>query len=211
MTILDRAAGAALGLAAMAAVVWGSNAPMAVHDSEQGIVRLAWSVRPERIESCRQQSEEELARLPAHMRQPVVCEGTSAQYRLIVRHDGVVVAERLVHGGGLRQDRRIYVFQELPLEPGDGTIEVRFDRIGPDAPLVTAPETDHDDRKTKRDADDRQAESQERLAAGETVPPHLTLTQRLRIRPREVVLVTYSQERRALAVLEGSVEQAIER
>ena len=60
MTIADRAAGAALGLAAMVALVWGANAPITVHGSDQAILRLAWSARPERIESCRQQSEEEL-------------------------------------------------------------------------------------------------------------------------------------------------------
>ena len=181
MTTLERAAGAVISVAAMAVVVICANAPITVHGSERAILRLAWSVRPERVERCRQQSEEELASLPAHMRQPVICEGTSAQYRLTVLHDGVVAAEQRVHGGGLRQDRRIYVFQELPLRPGDGTIEVRFDRI------------------------DGQAERNERQAAGETVPAHLTLTQRLRIRPREVVLVTYAQERQALAVIRASV------
>lgn len=209
MTTLERMAGAVAGVAAMAVVVICANAPITVHGSEQAILRLAWSVRPERVERCRQQSEEELASLPAHMRQPVICEGTSAQYRLTVLHDGVVAAERLVRGGGLRQDRRIYVFQELPLDPGDGTIEVRFDRIDPDAPHVALPGTD-DDRKNGHDADDRQ-ERRERQAAGETVPPHLTLTQRLRIRPREVILVTYSPDRQALALIEGFVEQAIER
>jgi hypothetical protein len=202
MTTLDRMAGAVAAVAAMAVVVICANAPITVHGSEQAILRLAWSVRPERVERCRQQSEEELASLPAHMRQPVICEGTSAQYRLTVLHDGVVAWERLVHGGGLRQDRRIYVFQELALDPGDRTIEVRFDRIDPDAPPLGLPETADDDRKSKHETDDRQAERKERQAAGEIVPPHLTLTQRLRIRPREVVLVTYSQERRALAVIE---------
>ena len=37
MTILDRTAGAALGLAATAAIVWGSNAPITVHGSDQAI------------------------------------------------------------------------------------------------------------------------------------------------------------------------------
>jgi hypothetical protein len=204
MTTLERAAGAVIGVAALAVVVICANAPITVHGSDQAILRLAWSVRPERVEHCRQQSEEELERLPAHMRQPVICEGTSAQYRLTVLHDGVVAAEQLVHGGGLRQDRRIYVFQELPLDPGEGTIEVRFDRIDPDAPNMAAPATD-DDRKTGHDPDDRRVERKDRQEAGETVPPHLILTQRLQIRPREVVLVTYSQERQALAVIRASV------
>ena len=182
MTTLDRAAGAVLVFAAMAAIVWGASAPITVHGSDQAMLRLAWSARPERIENCRQLSEEELARVPAHMRQPVACEGASAEYRLTVRHDGIVVADRTVHGGGLRQDRRIYIFDELPLDPGDGTIEVRFDRIDSNAPGKTVPANDHADR----------------------VPPHLAFVQRLRIEPREVILVTYAPEQRALVGIQGA-------
>jgi hypothetical protein len=119
---LDRIIGAAAALAAMAAIVWASNAPMTIHGSNQGLLRLAWSALPERVEVCREQSAEELARLPAHMRQPLVCEGTSARYRLTVRHEGRLIADRILHGGGVRQDRRLYVFHELPLEPGQTTI-----------------------------------------------------------------------------------------
>ena len=140
MTIGDRVTGVALGLGAMAAIVLAANAPITVHGSDHALLRLAWSARPERIENCRQQSDEELARLPAHMRQPVVCEGVSAQYRLTVRREGRVVADRIVHGGGLRQDRRIYVFHELPLDPGSSSIEVRFDRIDSDSGRVTRSE-----------------------------------------------------------------------
>ena len=204
MTTLERVAGAVIGVAGLSGLVICANASITVHGSGQAILRLAFSVRPERIERCRQQSDEELERLPAHMRQPIICEGTSAEYRLTVLHDGVVAAERLVHGGGLRHDRRIYVFQELPLAPGEGTIEVRFDRIDADTSHVAEPETDHDGRKSERDPDDREAEQRDRQS-GETVPAHLMLTQRLQIRSREVILVTYAQERRALAAIRAPV------
>jgi hypothetical protein len=204
MTIVDRAAGAALGLAATAAIVWGANAPITVHGSDQAILRLAWSARPERIESCRQLSEEELARLPAHMRQPVVCEGASAQYRLTVRHEGRVVADEIVHGGGLRQDRRLYVFHELPLDPGKGSIEVRFDRIDSDAERVTPPEKRHDEPGETENKHDGQGQGANRQAGGETVPPHMVFAQRLHVQPREVILITYSPEHRALAGIQGS-------
>ena len=204
MTIADRAAGAAIGLVAMVALVWGANAPITVHGSDQAILRLAWSARPERIESCRQQSEEELARLPQHMRQPVVCEGVSAQYRLTVRHDGRVVADEIVHGGGLRQDRRLYVFHELPLNPGKGSIEVRFDRIDSDSERVTPPGKRNEEQRETED----QHDGQEQLAkqtGGETVPPHMVFAQRLHVQQREVILITYSPEHRALVGIQGSV------
>jgi hypothetical protein len=153
---------------------------MTLRGSDQAILRLAWSARPERIERCRQQSEAELARLPAHMRQPVVCEGASAQYRLTVRDDGRLVAERVVHGGGLRQDRRLYIFQEVPLNPGDRRIEVRFERL-----------------------DSESADTGNPQSGGETIPAHLAFDQRVRVSPREVVLVTYSPERQALVDIQG--------
>ena len=205
MTIGDRVAGVALGLAAMAAIVWGANAPITVHGSDQAILRLAWSVRPERIESCRQQSEEELARLPQHMRQPVVCEGVSAQYRLTVRREGTVIAEQIVRSGGLRHDRRIYVFHELPLDPGDGLIEVRFDRIDSDSERVTPPEKHYEQQEETEDKHDGHGQKANRQAGGETVPPHMVFAQRLHVQPREVILITYSPEHRALVGIQGSV------
>jgi hypothetical protein len=206
MRTLSRTAGTVLGIAAMAVLVIAANTPITVHDSEQGILRLAWSVRPERIERCRRQSEEELARLPAHMRQPVICEGASAEYRLTVLHDGAVAAERVVRGGGFRHDRRVYVFHELPLDPGDATIEVRFDRIDLDTPRMSLPEAGHDGRKEAHRAEAGETDRGVLQAAGETVPPQLRFTQRLRVRPREVILVTYSPERRALAGVRGDYE-----
>ena len=206
MTIGDRVAGVALGLGAMAAIVLAANAPITVHGSDHALLRLAWSARPERIENCRQQSDEELARLPAHMRQPVVCEGVSAQYRLTVRREGRVVAHRIVRGGGLRQDRRIYVFQELPLDPGDSSIEVRFDRLEPDSPSVPVPEKGHEDGSKTEDEDGQRGRNGNRQDAGETVPAHLVFDQRMRIQTREVILVTYSPERRALIAIQGAAQ-----
>jgi hypothetical protein len=162
-------------------MIWASTAPFTVHDSNAAVMRLAWSARPERVEECRQRSNEELAKLPQHMRQRIVCDGVSAQYRLTVLYDGVAVSDLLLHGGGLRQDRRLYVFHEVQLRPGDARIEVRFDRQGGETPATVSAES-----------------------RGETVPPHLLLEQRLRIRPREVVLVTYSPERRALLAVQNS-------
>ncbi len=129
MTPRDRAAGLALVVVLMVGLVWASNAPMTTNPSPDPRLRLAWSARPERIEKCRQQSEEELARLPAHMRQPVACEGTTAEYRLQVRIEGALVADRVVRGGGLRRDRRLYVFEEIVLPAGEAAVDVTFDRV----------------------------------------------------------------------------------
>jgi hypothetical protein len=183
MTLLSRVAAIALGAGAMIAVVSASMASITVHGSNEAVLRLAWSARPERIEQCRQQSEEELARLPPHMRQPVVCEGVAAAYRLTVRREGALVAQRVVRGGGLRHDRRLYVFHEVVMPSGEGAIDIRFDRLDAVTPSRLA------------------GASVTSLSA---VPPHLSFEQRVRFRPREAVLITYDPDRRTLVARQGS-------
>lgn len=182
MTLLNRVAGAAVGAIAMALLAWASTAPVTVHDSRDAVLRLAWSARPERVERCRQQSEEELARLPRHMRQPVVCEGVAAQYRLTVRRDRTVIAVQAVRGGGLRQDRRLYVFHEVPVPAGESLVDVVFERL---------------DTGTSNP-------SSEPSSGAPAVPPYLSYERRLRLRPREVALITYDEARRALVSSQGS-------
>jgi hypothetical protein len=183
VTLLTRALGLVVTLALMGALVWASSAPITAHGSHDAVLRVAWSARPERIEKCRERTEEELAKLPQHMRQRLLCEGVSAQYRLTVLYNGTLVSEQLLHGGGLRQDRRLYVFNEVRLTAGDALLEVRFDLQGDQTPAAEKSKT-----------------------RGETVPPHLSLEQRVRVRPREVILVTYSPERRALVAVQDAVQ-----
>ena len=193
MTPVDRGLGVALAAAAMAGVVWASNAPMTAHRVSYAVLRLAWSARPERIETCQQQSADELARLPQHMRQAVVCDGTTAEYRLEVRVDGEVIADQLVHGGGLRQDRRLYVFQELRVREGEAAIDVRFHR-GDAGEKSPAAKRDHEDG----DEDDGELDRHR----GQTVPPRLSFERRLRFSPRAVILITYDPDRRELVTVQ---------
>ena len=191
LTLRDRAAGVVLALAVMAGLVWASNAPLTTNRTPDARLRLAWSARPERIEKCRQQSEEELARLPAHMRQAVACEGTTAEYRLQVRIDGALVADRVVHGGGLRRDRRLYVFEEVVLPTAESTVDVRFDRVDSSEPGVAA-----------REREREQAELTP--VQREEVPAHLSFAQRIHLTSREVMLVTYNPDRQELMAVQDS-------
>jgi hypothetical protein len=183
-----RILGAIVAAGLVAGLVRASSAPLVVHPSNDGLLRLAWSARPERIQKCRQRSDEELAKLPQHMRQPLACEGTTAEYRLQVRVEGVLVVERIVRGGGLRRDRRLYVFEELPLAAGaERAIDVRLDRVESDAGTPAVPAADSSGPRV------------------DAVPPHLAFERRLRVAPRQVVLITYDREREAL-VLGGPLQ-----
>ena len=96
----------ALSLGAMALL---SAAPVRSEDSESARLRLSWSARPERIETCRVLSK-------------------FATYALDVFVDGRLVHQSVVRGAGLRHDRPIFLLREIPVPPGAHRIRVSFDR-----------------------------------------------------------------------------------
>ncbi len=173
-------AASAIVAGVMAVVAWGSTTPLTVHDGSRAAVRLAWSARPERIEVCRERTAEDLARMPVHMRQPLECVGTTAEYQLTVHANGEAVASQRVHGAGLRRDRRLFVLREIDVEPGRVRIGVRFDRIGGD----------------NRGGPGSGGTSAARGPRGRDVaPPRLAFDETLDIAAGDVVLITYDPER----------------
>jgi len=198
-----------MGLAAALLVTIGITWASAVRmpsASAAAVLRLAWTARPERIEDCRPQREEEMEKLPTHMRQAVVCTGTTATYRLEVRREGAVIADQIVRGGGLRHDRPLYVFRDISLPPGDAAIAVRFFRVDgvgkPTASDAAVPAGSPQDRHSMND-DRRRREDEERIRGQEeAIPAVLPLERRFHFMPREVILVTYDAERRELVALE---------
>ena len=175
MTGVWRAVGILLAIAATVGLTRASSVPFSPH-GEQAVLRLAWTARPERIEDCRQKSDEELSKLPPHMRQPMSCVGTSATYSLEVRWNDRVIAQQMMRGGGLRHDRPLYLFRNIELPPGDAAIRVAFQRVE----SVTGNARRHD----------------------EAIPSSVVLERRLALQSRKVALVTYDAERRDLVIVD---------
>lgn len=194
-----RAVGGAAALGIALLLAWLSRAPMRVSGSDAGLIRVAWSARPERVERCVTRTDEELREVPSHMRQRVVCEGRSARYRMLVRRDGEVLADEVVTGAGARHDRPIYVLREFPTRPGALRLEVSLQRLDSVAP-GTARADDDDDRGAGEIAPDRERrERQERgRRMGEAMPPSLSLSAEHVVAARSVLLITYDAESRAL-------------
>ena len=174
MTRLHVVGGILAATLGIALVAWASSAPLTVYPEDHGVVRLAWSLRPDRLETCRQRSAEELARLTQHMRQETVCEGGTAAYDLTVRRDGAVVAQQRVRGGGWRHDRRLYVLHDIEVPRGASQIDVQFERADGGAAPNGAP------------------------IQPDQAPAHLSFSERLDLASREVVLITYSPGQRTL-------------
>ncbi len=213
-----RALAVLLAIVVTAALVLLSRAGYATGRGTEGLLRLSWSGRPERIERCRRYTDEELAERPAHMRQRLECEGSSARYGLRVETDGRAVSLDTVTGGGLRGDRPIHFLGEYPLLPGARTISVEVVRV--DTTDADGEEAeDQDDAEDEAGADDdedaeessglesdrgvREREERKRQRQ-EALPPRLSLDTTVTVGRGEVVLVTYDRGVRRLVMVGGS-------
>jgi hypothetical protein len=189
-----RGAGLLLAVAAAAGTGWLSEAPYPGATADQAMIRLVFGVRAEQLEQCRRVSAEELAKLPPHMRQAVICEGQSAHYRLQVRVDEASVFNAELTGGGIRHDRPIHALREIAVAPGRRHLRVEWRRI---EPADSAAESAPSDSLSGRDRRDSETRARRRL---EAAPAEMLLDETVLVGPRQVVLVTYQPEGRKLAL-----------
>lgn len=204
MNIARRSLGAVVSFAALLGMAWASRAPLPVDRSGDAFIRVSFGARPERIESCRRQSNEELAKVAPQMRLRVVCEGVTARYRLEVRQDDRILLSQLVRGGGLRHDRQLYVSRDLRVPPGGATYSVSLTRIDT---VRRAEDAEHEDDEEEgaeggtshlpgRAA--REMDEQRRRRE-EAIPAELRLDIGATLVSGEVLLITYDQNTRQLA------------
>jgi len=207
MNIAPRALGVALAAATLMAVSWISRAPMRLSSGDGAVVRISLGARPERIENCRTQTDEELAKLAPQMRQRVVCEGVTARYLLEVRHDRTVLWSQVVRGGGLRHDRQLYVSRAIPVPAGAGSYRVSLHRVdtvdaraaatppGDTGATIGTPADTGPDLMLGRSVREAEARSRRRE---EVVPATLDLSVEANLETNEVLLFTYDPEQRIL-------------
>ena len=117
-----------------------SRLPYPVADEDVAVLRLSWRAAARVEEACRTLSAEELERLPVHMRNPEACRRRGVPYRLEVEVDGAPTLGERMQPAGPQGDRPIYVFHDLPVEPGDHHVRVTF-----------VPQEDEDDQDDERD------------------------------------------------------------
>jgi hypothetical protein len=175
-TTLRRTAAVLLAVAVTVAIAGLSRVPYAASPTDDGVLRLSWRIPGEMVETCRQLTEEEIARRPVHMRREVECERRVLPYTLTVRIGGEMVMRETVQPGRGRGVRPLGVHRELPLPPGAYEVEV-----------VWYPEME--DLEAEVDA-----ERSFRIATA------------LRLDPGDVALVTYDTDRRAPTALGPGVE-----
>jgi hypothetical protein len=186
-----RLVGAAVAAVSVAALAALSQLPYTPKPGPEALLRLSWRARGERVETCRELSEEEQRNLPQHMRREQVCEGTTAEYRLRVEIDGERRVDGPVQGSGEVQVRPLYVYREIAVPPGEHRLEVTLERLAQsrteDGAEEEEEEDDHEDRDRRR-------------AREAAVPRRLALERVVRLGSRQVLLVTYDSERRELVL-----------
>ena len=131
MTATGKVLGAlvAIGLTVLTAAL--SQVPLDFSGGDHGILRLSWRNDGVTVEACREHTEEELANLPIHMRNPMACIGQIASYHLRLEVDGGVMIDDTLRPAGARGDGPVYVLEELPMEPGTYQVDVRYEALLP--------------------------------------------------------------------------------
>jgi hypothetical protein len=184
----------ALAVASGALLALGSVAPWEPDPGDAGQIRLAWSARPERIERCRSLTDEELAGVPAHMRERVRCEGGAARYALTVLTNGQVRVNDTVRGGGARHEGLIHLLRELPIAPGPVRLTAAAARIDSAVAPTDSLSTGASDRER------RMEETRERVRR-EALPAAVGLDTTITVGPREIVLIGYDPATRRFRVV----------
>ena len=198
-----RALGVVVAILAALALRWSSalSSGTRTADRQPAQLRLSLSARPERVERCRELTDEELAKLPAHMRMRTKCEGYSARYLLLVKLDERQLSLDTLRGGGLRHDRPLHVFNEHEVSPGRQHVLVEVTRI--DEGIARTEEDSSESREAVADTllggrAEREREERTRRVA-EAMPARLVLDTTMTLVPGGVVLITFDQNTRRLA------------
>jgi hypothetical protein len=114
---VTRVVGAVVAVLMTVGISWMSRAPFEFGADGEALIRLSWRVDGVTVEACRTLSEEELADLPIHMRNPDACIGQMAPFVFRATLSGVALVNDTLSPGGARGDRPIYV-----LDVGDAIV-----------------------------------------------------------------------------------------
>lgn len=125
---LARAGAVVVTLAGAAALAALSAWPMPGDPPEYALLRLDWRLRGEEAGDCLRPRQEDLERLPLHMRNPDACLGALPPYHLRLWVDDALVVDDVVRGGGAREDRPLTVYRAVQLQPGTRRIRAEFVR-----------------------------------------------------------------------------------
>lgn len=117
--------GTAVGIGVVAVVAVLSAAPSwRSLPEDTGVVSLSFTHGGAR--TCRDLTEDEMARLPANMRRKTVCDRGRANLRLELDMDGETVLSEVLQPGGFAGDGPARVYERFQLPAGPHELELRM-------------------------------------------------------------------------------------
>ena len=134
----------ALNYAVFMLLVWYFSAapPYTQLKPDQAVVTVAFAHAGERLEDCRQLSQEELARLPPNMRAPMDCPRERSPVTVQLLLDGELLIEEVADAPGLYNDLGIEVYRSSKVPAGKHTLAVQMnDNVRVEGPTYTHEET----------------------------------------------------------------------
>lgn len=90
------------------------------------VVKISFIHHGERAQPCRKVTEEELAKLPPNMRNPVQCGRERVPVAIEVAIDGTPVYSHLAKPSGLSRDGASSVYHRLEVPAGEHRVRVRL-------------------------------------------------------------------------------------
>jgi hypothetical protein len=110
-----------------ATIGWFSNYPRYRHlPPDQALLKLSFSHPGQLVSECRRRTPEELAALPANMRNPMDCPRERSPVTVELALDGSVLARREIQPAGLSRDGPSTVYARFPVPAGSHHLSVRL-------------------------------------------------------------------------------------
>ena len=109
------------------AIGYFSSRPLYRHlDEDQGLLRMSFKHPGQVLADCRRRTPEELAKVPANMRQEMDCARARSGVRVRLTLDGDVVLDRAYPPAGLSRDGAASGYWRLPIRAGEHRFRVQF-------------------------------------------------------------------------------------
>jgi hypothetical protein len=97
-----------------------------VTEPDEALVRVSFSHAAQRLQECRQRSDEELAKLPPNMRLREDCPRERAPTRFQLEVDGQVMVDRVITPSGLSKDGPATLYSRMRVPAGRHSLVARL-------------------------------------------------------------------------------------
>jgi hypothetical protein len=97
-----------------------------VTEPDEALVRVSFSHAAQRLQECRQRSDEELAKLPPNMRLREDCPRERAPTHFQLKVDGQVMVDRVITPSGLSKDGPATLYSRMRVPAGRHSLVARL-------------------------------------------------------------------------------------